>query len=206
MNIKKLVIGLVSTNTYLVWNNKKEAIIIDPAANDKLIIKTIKEENLDLKAILLTHGHFDHIGAVEGVANEFNVKIYAHQQEKELLYKPELNHSTALASPISIEADILLKDKDIINIADFEIEVIHTPGHTAGSVCYLFTDEKRMFSGDTLFFEEIGRWDLPTGNSADLLNSLNKKLMLLDDDIIVYPGHDRETSIGHERLNNQYID
>lgn len=207
IGIKKLVLGLVSTNCYIVSNTEtKEAIVIDPADNAQMIIDYMKENSMECKAILLTHGHFDHMLAACELANTFQVDIYAHEEEKELLMNPELNLSVGMGMrQVSFEPTKVVRDGDELQLAQFCIQVYYTPGHTKGGVCYNFVEEKCLFSGDTLFLESVGRTDLPTGNVATLLHSIKSKLMTLEDDIKVYPGHGPSTSIGYEKENNPYV-
>ncbi|BCN29925.1 MBL fold metallo-hydrolase [Anaeromicropila herbilytica] len=207
MNINRLTLGMVSTNCYIISNpNTKEAIVFDPADNASDIIQFIKKEELTLVGILLTHGHFDHILAVRELANECKVSIYAGEHEKDLLEDPYMNCSLTMGGKsFTVQADTWLMDKEIINLAGFDIEVIHTPGHTGGGVCYLFSKEGVLVSGDTLFEESIGRADLPTGNQQVLLDTIKNKLFVLDDHIMVLPGHSDTTTIGHEKQNNPYI-
>lgn len=204
--LKTLVLGVVRTNCYIAFNDDtKEAIVIDPADNENAIIKVLQENDLVCKAILLTHGHFDHIMAAASVAATCGVKIYAHEAEKELLADPMLNLSSDMPRKCSLVPDVCLKDGQILKLAGFTIRVLYTPGHTAGGACYYFQDNGVLFSGDTLFLEDIGRSDLPTGNGRQLVESIRNKLMPLEDDTIVYPGHDKPTSIGYERKHNAYI-
>jgi len=204
--IETLVLGAVQTNCYIVSNEEsKEAIVIDPGDNAEGIYKVLKENDLVCKAILLTHGHFDHIMAAEKLGSLCPAKIYAHEAEAALLADPALNASAMFGRECSLLPDLLLKDGQTLELAGFNIKVIHTPGHTAGGVCYYFTENGLIFSGDTLFLEDIGRSDLPTGNGRQLIESIRSRLMPLDDDIIVYPGHDAPTTIGHEREANIYI-
>ena len=204
--IERLVLGVVQTNCYIVGNvDTKEAIVVDPADNAAAIKKALEENDLVCKAILLTHGHFDHIMAAEELARASLAKIYAHEAEKGLLADPELNVSAHMGKRCSLVPDVCLKDGQTLTLAGFDIRVIHTPGHTAGGACYYFEENRVLFSGDTLFLEDIGRSDLPTGNGMQLVESIKNKLMPLDDDIVVYPGHDESTTIGHERANNIYI-
>jgi hydroxyacylglutathione hydrolase len=206
IKLKVLILGMVHTNCYTISNtDTNQAIVIDPADNAPAIYEYLQDNNLELKAILLTHGHFDHITGALDLAGLTGVPVYAHEAEGPLLKNPDLNASGSIGHGFGLEADILLRDGEEVLLAGFNIGVIHTPGHTAGSTCYYFKDYGMLFSGDTLFYESIGRTDLPTGSFSDILTSIKNKLMLLDDDVRVYPGHGRATTIGHERTNNYYI-
>lgn len=200
--LESLTLGMVQTNCYIISNiDTKEALVIDPADNAQLLIKILQENDLVCKAILLTHGHFDHIMAAKELAMATSAKVYAHEAEADLLAEPRMN----LSHNIILAPDEALKDGQELVLAGFKIKVIHTPGHTAGSVCYYFNEEGILFSGDTLFLEDIGRSDLPTGNGPQLVESIRKKLMPLKDETIVYPGHDAATTIGYERQHNIYV-
>ena len=206
MKVETYELGPVMTNCYFTINeDTKETIIVDPADRADIIIKKVNEESLRPVAILLTHGHFDHISAAEELAKEYHLPIYAAKEEKEIAESPTLNFSTAMRKNISLTPTNLLEDNDVIQLAGMNIKVIHTPGHTAGGVCYLFEESKILFSGDTLFAGTVGRADLPTGNLDTLLHSVNHKLMKLSDDITVFPGHGENTTIGYERKTNPYV-
>lgn len=206
-SIKILVLSIVRTNCYIISNEKnKEVIVIDPADDVQKIIDYIDQKELRCKAILLTHGHFDHIMAGKELAEYYQVSIYTHKAEKALCMDATLNCSRLLLhKEFTIIPDRLLDDQEIISISDFHIQVIHTPGHTEGGICYHFVDQGILFSGDTLFYQNTGRTDFPTGDSIKLLQSIREKLFLLDDDIIVYPGHGEATTIGFEKENCNYL-
>ena len=204
--MKTLVLGRVSTNCYIVsYPNSQEAIVIDPADEADTIEKYLKENDLECKAILLTHGHFDHIMAVPELRKRTNAPVYAHEAEAELLGNPELNASVYMGEEVRVKPDILLKDKEEFQAAGFPLQAIYTPGHTGGGVCYYLREEEMLFAGDTLFFESIGRTDLPTGNHQTLIESIHNKLMVLSENTEVYPGHGRPSTIGHERSFNPYL-
>lgn len=204
--VKHMVVGAVATNCYLAMNTKtKEALIIDPGDSAKKIAKIIRNEGATPRAVLLTHGHFDHAMAAKELAGEFQISVYAHEKEKETLETPRINLSGMIGQNLSFHADQYIKDQDILNLAGFEILVLHTPGHTLGGVCYYFEKEKVLFSGDTLFCQSVGRTDFPTGSASTLIRSIKEKLMPLPDDITVYTGHEDMTTIGMERKYNPFL-
>lgn len=204
--VKHMIVGAVATNCYLAMNTKtKEALIIDPGDSAKRIAEIIKEEGVTPVAVLLTHGHFDHAMAAEELAGEFQIPIYAHEKEQETLETPRINLSGMIGQSLTFHADNYVKDGDVLNLAGFEIKVLHTPGHTLGGVCYYLEKEKVLFSGDTLFCQSVGRTDFPTGSSSTLIRSIKEKLMPLADDIKVYTGHEDMTTIGMERKYNPFL-
>lgn len=206
LRLEQKVIGMVSTNVYLAINNEtKEAFLVDPADSAELMEDWIAQTQVTLKAILLTHGHFDHIGAVMKLKADLQVPVYAMQAEKTVLEDPLLNASAKFGRPFSVKGDRFLTDGASFSVAGFDINVYHTPGHTKGGACYYLAEEKVLFSGDTIFCESIGRADLPTGNGAELVRSVRKILDALPDDTAIYPGHDEATSVAHERRYNPFL-
>lgn len=204
MRVKTCVLGAVSTNCYLVYNEStKKAVIVDPADNAQFILNKCNELGITPEAILLTHGHFDHIMAAEDVRRSFHIKIYASETEDAMLSDSGLNLSGGWeGKQTSFHADVLLKDGDELELIGFRWKVIETPGHTTGSVCYYVPEEEVVFSGDTLFCESYGRTDLPTGSSSQMVSSLLDKVFALPDDTMAYPGHGDTTTIGYEKKNN----
>lgn len=198
--VKSLRLGSIMTNCIIVINkDSNECIIFDPADSADAVADFITKNSLKPVAIMLTHGHADHIGAVNDLRDKYGIKVYAHKYEEELLLDPYINLSAMMGGSISVKTDILLEDNQIINLAGFDIKVIHTPGHTIGSSCYLFVDEDVLISGDTMFDSSYGRTDFPTGSQSSLMHSIKEKLLTLKDDINVYPGHESFTTIGNEK-------
>lgn len=205
LKIGRMVLGYVSTNVYFVYDeNNKKAIVFDPADDGDGIYKSLKNEGIDVSAIFLTHGHFDHIYGVKALKEASSAKVYAAEPEAELLKDPELNASSQTGRIASITADVLLRDGEIVDIDGLKVKVIFTPGHTAGSCCFYFEEEKMLICGDTLFLGSCGRTDLPTGSEAAIDRSIKEKLMCLPDDVRIYPGHGNPSTIGFERENNPF--
>lgn len=207
MKIEQYILGPVMTNCYIAVNEEtNEAIVVDPGASGEALCEKLEEENLKVKAVILTHGHFDHADNAEIVADHFGVKIYVHENEKETMANPMMNLSGTMGrKAASYRGDVWVRDNDILELAGFKIKVLFTPGHTPGGCCFYFEDEKVVFVGDTLFNDSIGRTDFPGGSEGTLLRSIKDKLMTLDDSISVYPGHNEATTIGAERMYNPFI-
>lgn len=206
MKIEQFCVGQVATNCYFIINNEtKEMLIADPGDSAEMLADRIRREKLEPKAVLLTHGHFDHAMAAEELAEMFGIKIYAHEAEKDTLEDPGKNVSLMIGSRDVYHADVYVKDKEVLNLAGMELKVLHTPGHTAGGCCYYLEKEKALFSGDTLFCQSVGRTDFPGGSMSGVVRSIKEKLMVLPDDVKVYPGHMDLTTIGAERAHNPYL-
>lgn len=202
--MKTCVLGNVSTNCYIVYQEgTEEAVLIDPADNGPYLLNKCRELGVKPVAILLTHGHFDHILAVADICRAFPCKVYAHASEERLLGDPSLNLSASMGSnQTGLRADFLVQEGEVLKLAGYNWKVLATPGHTAGSVCYFVESEEVLFSGDTLFAESLGRTDMPTGSVSDIVHSITRKLFALPDDTMVYPGHGDPTTIGHEKQYN----
>lgn len=178
-----------ASNSYLISDDNNDAIIIDFGYFDKKIVDEINKQKLNLKGILLTHGHFDHI---KGLKDLTDVPIYIKSEDYELLFDSYKNVSVFLNESVVLNSKNIkvniIDDKQILNILNTPIKVIHTPYHTAGSVCFYFNKENILFSGDTLFYKSIGRYDLPTSDATKISSSLNK-LFNMPNNIKIYPGH-----------------
>lgn len=204
MEIKRLIVGMVQTNCYLVMNeNTKEMVIVDPGDCAPEIARAVTEKGGKVTAILLTHGHFDHVMAVEALRKEYGVPVYAHEKEAEILADPNLNLSCKYPiEQVSLKADKLVRDGDLITEAGFSFRVIHTSGHTCGSCCYYAEKQAVLFSGDTLFEGSYGRIDFPTGSGREMVHSVADILFDLPDEVQVFPGHEGFTTIGEEKRYN----
>ncbi|KUO66996.1 MAG: MBL fold metallo-hydrolase [Gracilibacter sp. BRH_c7a] len=195
----------MGVNCYLLTcGQTKKAILIDPGAGSKMIQNWLKEKDQEIIYILLTHGHYDHIGSVEYLRNELQVQVAIHKDDAEMLTNPAKNLSSFLGKDVKLSpAEILLDDNQELKVGEITLKVIHTPGHTPGGICILTDDG--LISGDTLFNGSVGRTDFPGGDMQKLISSIQNRLMDLPDETVVYPGHESRTTIGRERSSNPFI-
>ena len=201
--VRSLVLGMVATNCYFVMNQEtKEMLLIDPADDLEAIDQQVLKMGGKPVAILLTHGHFDHILAAADCREKYQIPVYAHQLEQEVLERSKYNLSSRWSDAYSMKADHLAVDKEELELGGFQIQVLHTPGHTQGSVCYYFPVEGMLFSGDTLFAQSYGRTDFPTSSMSDMQSSITRLLSTLPEATEVYPGHNESTSISIEKRYN----
>lgn len=207
MRITNLPSGALQANTYLAVDEKtNEGFIVDPGGYNKVLTKEVRDNDVNIKYIILTHGHSDHICGVNEHKAEFpDAKIVAYKEEEAMLENPNLNQSPGFGVPYSTKADILVSDGDELKVGDVTLKFIHTPGHTEGGMCIYVKEAKALFSGDTLFRQSIGRTDFPGGSYKEIMDSIRKKLFLLPDDTNVFPGHMGTTSIGFEKENNPFV-
>ena len=204
MILKRLVVGPFASNCYIVGSeSNQEGMIIDPGDEAEAILKSVKDLGLDIKSIVLTHGHIDHIGAVKEVKEATGAEVAIHADDAQALQESSVSAMFGLSYPTPLPADRLLNDGDSIDIGDLHFLVVHTPGHSLGGICLV--GEGMVFSGDTLFNYGIGRYDLPGGSYNQLMDSIHTKLMVLPDNTIVYPGHGPDTTIGAERRGNPFL-
>lgn len=207
MKWQRVPLGPLATNAYILSNENKECVVFDPGGDGQKLISILNRQGLKPVAILLTHAHFDHIGAVDEVRNHYDVKVYIHEKEKNWLADSSLNGSRFfMGNEVRInEADVLLKDEGKLTVGSFTFELFHTPGHSPGSVSFYHQEAEVVFSGDALFAGSIGRTDLPGGNSELLLSSIHKKLLTLPEETIVLSGHGPETTIQAEMDDNPFL-
>jgi len=199
--IKKIVVGPLESNCYLAGDeDTKEIYVIDPGGDYEKINSAIVKYSLKPKAVINTHGHGDHIGA----NGEFGIPVWIHRLDADFLTDSSKNLSGAFGFFLKTEtASRLLEDGDILGIGKYNFEVIHTPGHTPGSIC--LKSSGVIFTGDTLFCEGVGRTDFAYGSQEDIMDSIKERLFTLDDDYVIYPGHGPSSTIGNEKTNNPFI-
>ena len=213
IKIGRMVLSICQTNCYFLYhegvkgeNGLTETIVIDPGDRGAQIYDALTQKGFHVNAILLTHGHFDHIWGANELRRLSGAKIYAYacRQEEEMLREPSVNMTDRMHKPCSVRPDVFLEDLQVFEAAGFSIQMLHTPGHTKGSCCYYLEEEKVLFSGDTLFEGSVGRTDFPTGSMSSLVRSIKEKLLVLPEDVVVYPGHGDTTTIGDEKKYNPY--
>lgn len=206
IKVNCFVVGMVQTNFYYLHReNSKETIVFDPADLGDRLYEELEKLGLEVKAIFLTHAHFDHIFGVEALKARTGAPVYTCIHEKNLCESPRLNQSQMTGRPCTVSPDFYLQDNEEVTIADITMKTIFTPGHTEGSCAYYIEDGHILISGDTLFQGSIGRSDLPTGNGEDLKESIRNRLYVLPDDTSVFSGHGDVTTIGYEKKHNWFV-
>lgn len=204
LTIRSFAVMPFDENCYVVSDNTGEGVVIDPGGMASTILEYIREAKLSIKAVLNTHGHCDHIGADDAIRDATEAPLYIHKEDAPMLGDVKLNLSAfmgfrALARP----AEHLLSEGDVISFGQSKLEVLHTPGHSKGGVC--FVGDGVVFTGDTLFAGSIGRSDFPGGSEVELIGNIKKRLLVLPDDMKVYSGHGPSSEIGWERGRNPYL-
>jgi len=205
LQVEPLIVGPLFSNCYIVWDeDKKEGAVIDPGDDADNILKVVKELGIKIKYILATHGHFDHVGAVAPLRRELKVEFLAHKDD---FFFIENGENAANRWGVAIEQppkpDRFIDDGEKIMVGNFEMEVLHTPGHSPGGVSFL--NDSMVFAGDTLFQGSIGRTDFRKGSIEDLSKSIKTRLYTLPDDTLVYTGHGPVTTIGDEKKYNAFV-
>ena len=204
LHVHALRLGPLSTNCYLVWDEDKEAVLIDAGGGASQLLEFIAAEQLHLRAIINTHGHYDHIAVNEDIVQQTGAEVMIHSDDAAYLTDVELNLAGHFAPKFSGRpANRQLADGDVIRVGTLEFLVIHTPGHTPGGICLL--GEGALFSGDTLFAGNIGRSDLIGGDEVALLQSLKRRIWPLQGDVYIYPGHGPQSTLDKEKTNNRWM-
>ena len=205
--LHKIVIIDVDTNCYFLVNENSDSILIDAGGNGSEIFEFINEKNINLKCVFLTHGHYDHIDALNNIVLKYNnLKVYVNEKERRVIENTSFNLSKNGLNDETLSKIIYLKDGETIDEIGLKIKNILTPGHTEGSSCYYIEDMKILFSGDTVFRGSYGRYDLPTGNRKEIINSFINKIFVLPNDTAIYPGHGDFTYIEYEKKYNYLLE
>ncbi len=204
MKIQRLNNYYTDENTYLVYDGNT-ALVIDPGYKTDGILKAAADAKTTIQYILITHCHYDHIEFMEDLREKTNAKLVSGDKASINITDPDINLTLAgLGKAVSAKkSDIILKDGETLPVGNMQVKCIYTPGHTNCGTCYLI--ENHLFSGDTLFLRNCGRWDLPTGDEETLIRSVKNKIYTLDDEIIIHPGHGEQTTVGYEKKFNLYI-
>ncbi|SFE30358.1 MBL fold metallo-hydrolase [Alteribacillus iranensis] len=208
MNWEQIPLGPLQTNCYVLYNHQREAVIFDPGGDAGVLERWLQDNEITPVAILLTHAHFDHIGAVDDIKRTYNVDVYLHKNEEDWLGDPEKNGSARFLGGSSItidKANHLLSGETVLSVGSFQFTMYETPGHSPGSISFYHQESSTVFSGDALFFGGIGRTDLPGGDHQLLLNSIHEKLLQLPEDTVVACGHGPTTTIGNEMDSNPFL-
>lgn len=205
MKVLTLELGPLGTNCYILINEEeKKGVIFDPGADAQTILTVVEKEGITVEAILLTHGHSDHIGALAQVREMTKAPVMIGEKDANMLTDARRNLSSFMGENIALKtADRLLKDGDVVDVAGCSLEVLETPGHTPGGVCYKV--ENVVFCGDTIFCESIGRTDFPGGSYPEILSSIKTKILTLPDETNLLPGHGPATTVGWERRMNPFL-
>ncbi len=209
MKIEHLILGAYQTNCYILRSNEsaKDCLIIDTGLEADELIDFLQQQNLNPVAVVLTHGHIDHIIGLVALRSRFpEMKVYIHSLDAGMLTGEKDNLSFLAGVQFSSEpTDFTLEEGDVIELADIKLDVIHTPGHSPGGICLYSKDDGIVFVGDTLFADSIGRTDMPSGNGPQLIKNIKEKLLTLPNETICYPGHGPETTIAQEKANNPFL-
>jgi hydroxyacylglutathione hydrolase len=204
---KIMSVGMLESNCYILGDEvSREAVVIDPGGDGPDILAVIEKENLKLKTIINTHGHFDHVGANAALQEASGAPIAIHQADADMLSQPSAEALFFTGGRLQpSRAEILLKEDDLLQFGSLQLKVLHTPGHTLGGICLVLQNEPIVYVGDTLFAGSIGRTDFPGGSFEDLIQSVKTKIFTLGDNYLVMPGHGPATTVGQERQYNPFF-
>lgn len=207
MRFQTITNGSLEEHCYLIGaDDTKDCAVIDPGTPEP-VLEALERGGLNCVAILLTHGHFDHIGGVRQIRDRYQAKVYIHEADADMLQSNRRSLAVLTGDLVKpVEADVLLSGGETLRLAGLSIGVIHTPGHTKGGVSYVLKEERKLFVGDTLFFEGAGRTDFPGGSEQELYHSIADKLFTLEGDYNVYCGHEEETTLDYERKHNPFVE
>lgn len=207
MEITCMPSGMLGVNTYLAVDEEtRKGFIVDPGGYNPSLTKKVKEDNIDIIYIMLTHGHADHICGVNAHLKDFSdAKVVASKEEERMLTDADFNMSTSFGTPDTVKADIFVNDGDELQVGGCTLKFLHTPGHSPGGMCIYSQRDNVLFSGDTLFRQSVGRTDFPGCSFNALVESIHNKLFTLPDETNVFPGHMGPTSIGFEKGNNPFV-
>ncbi|OOF79729.1 MBL fold metallo-hydrolase [Rodentibacter caecimuris] len=207
MNIEIIPVTPFQQNCSLIWDNEKNAAIVDPGGEAEKLIQQIEKFGVNLKAILLTHAHLDHVGAAEQIKQHFNVEIWGSQESDRFLFDslPEQAERFGLPNIKAFLPDRWLNEGEVVNIGDFRFDILHLPGHTPGHIGFIEQEKKVAFTGDVLFQGSVGRTDFPQGSHEQLISSIREKLFKLHDDMIIIAGHGPYTTIQREKATNPFL-
>jgi glyoxylase-like metal-dependent hydrolase (beta-lactamase superfamily II) len=204
---KALLVGLLEVNCYILGDEEtKEAVVIDPGGDEDEILEALKYHGLQLKTIIDTHGHFDHVDANQPLKEATGAAIAIHEADAAMLAKPSSEAMFFTGNRLRLSAaDVLLKEGDIISFGNYRLKVLHTPGHTPGGISLVMEDSPLVYVGDLLFQGSIGRTDFPGGSFEDLISAVKTKIFTLGDNYTVFPGHGPVTTVGQERKYNPFF-